>query len=104
MGRSMERMLWIWTLRSNILMEYVSLTTVPPSWYVLTSNDRDGVAQLRIQFVVNYTDGKIVKIDIFLSPFLYINPHVFTEVVDKALVALEQGEVIAEQLHIQLLF
>ena len=46
MGRSMDRMLRIWTLRSNMLMEYVSLTTVPPSWYVLTSNERDGVAQL----------------------------------------------------------
>ena len=46
MGRSMDRMLWIWTLRSNMLMEYVSLTIVPPSWYVLTSMERHGVAQL----------------------------------------------------------
>ena len=96
-------MLWIWTLRSNILMEYVSFTTVPPSWYVLTSNDRDGVAQLRTYFMVIILMLEVVKIYLF-PPFLHINPHVFTEVVDKALVALEQGEVVAAHLHIQLLF
>ena len=47
---------------------------------------------------------EVEKIDILMSPFLHINPHVFTEVVDEALVALEQGEVVAAHLHIQLLF
>ena len=41
---------------------------------------------------------------VVLSPFFHINPHVFTEVVYEALVALEQGEVVAAQLHIQPLF